>query len=196
MTSVVFSDAEHRDETKARAVNGALVRIKHEVDSLVVGLSASDLQRRSAVTRRSIGGILAHISFSTEKLSLVVRRALKGKRIPVAVATPLGHWLSYRLSEWQADQRPETCAASYDKAHNSLMNLVTSLKNEDWEKITLFPNPFNCTVSVQTTLLTFGPEHTRAHLAEIKQSLGLLTQETYHEILQRLTQTLQKKGSG
>lgn len=164
--------------------------------SLCSSLSVKDLQQKSSVTKRSVGGVLAHIVFSTRMLSLPVHYAQKGKPIPTLITTPLGNLWSYKLSEWQAKKSLEAYVFAFDKTQHKLEKLISSLEPEDWQKSTFLPPPIDCPVMVDTVFTMFAPLHARAHIAEIKESLGQAAQgETYHGTMLELIERLREKGS-
>lgn len=111
--------------------------------------------------------------------------------MPAVIATPFVHELSYRFSEWRSKKLSAAYLLAYDRAHDSLITYTATLNEEDWYRSTGFPLPIRCPVSVRAIFMTFAPMHTRAHLAEINQSLGVATgREDYHAIMQTLVNTL------
>jgi hypothetical protein len=80
---------------------------------------------------------------------MYITKARQNKMMPWLFGMPLGHWLSYKLSERRAGK--ETLASlqkAYDAAHQRLLILVEGIKDEEWKLTSVIPKPRDKTIKM------------------------------------------------
>lgn len=140
---------------------------------LVELLDEETAKGKSVVTKRSLKAVVAHLVISTEVVyPMFVARAKKRKAMPRFFGTTLGHWFSYKLSEFRAKRASlKSLQSAYDLAHQKLIDIVEDLTDEDWQLYSQIPKPRNERMTLEDFFCVHIPRHMAIHNDEILKTI-------------------------
>jgi uncharacterized protein (TIGR03083 family) len=137
---------------------------------LLDSLTDEALARPCAVSKWTVKEVLVHLVINLEQATpMMVKQARRSKGMPKFLATRLGHWLNYKMAVWSARKATrESLAQRYDAAHANLLNLLTSVRDEEWQRPTAYPDGRPLTME---TVFHVPAEHLELHAAWIRQTI-------------------------
>jgi hypothetical protein len=150
------------------AIRADLESARAAFHELLDSLSDADLEQPCAESRWTVKQLLYHLVFAVETaMPMMVKRACKRQNMPKFFHRRLGHWLNYLIPALMA--RLATCksiAQRYDAAHKNLLNLLTEVRDDEWNLPTSLPNQTPLTME---TVFCRPKVHFEEHVPSIRQ---------------------------
>ncbi|TAI48382.1 hypothetical protein [Flagellimonas allohymeniacidonis] len=152
----------------------SLEETKKKFHALIKALSQDDLIIPSKFTKRTVRGVLTHLLISMEKsYPMLVKKAKKSKAMPSFFGTKLGHYFSYKYSEYVGKNKSlELMLIEYDIAHQSLIAEVIKIFEEEWSLKTSLPKPNDRVLSMLKIFTYQIPNHFDVHGKEIMETIN------------------------
>lgn len=146
---------------------------------LVKSLSEDETRVKSQFTKRTIGGVIAHILISTEKAyPMLLKKARTSEPMPSFFGTKLGHYFSYKYSELVAKKtNRKELLLKYDSAHLELEKLIYGIEDHEWALCIALPKPNNRTLTILEIFTQQIPGHFKTHYDEIKKTIDFNQKE-------------------
>ncbi|TAI49564.1 hypothetical protein [Flagellimonas allohymeniacidonis] len=137
------------NEKERKALNALNSTIK-AFHQLIDSLTAQQLATKSKRSKRTVQGILAHILIATQyAYPLLLKKAKKQKPTPAFFGTRMGHYLSYRHSEFIGSRMDrEALHFAFDRANWHLEKAMPKIKDHEWQLKTTLPKQTNRTLTV------------------------------------------------
>ncbi|MFD2586039.1 hypothetical protein ACFSQJ_03810 [Croceitalea marina] len=148
--------------------------VRGQFHLLVNGLKEEHLSKPSKFTKRTIRGVLAHIIIATDRAyPMLLEKAKKSKPMPLFFGTALGHYFSYRYSEYAGSRiRFGEMIGTYEKAHEKLVQLIVKIEDDEWQLTTKLPKPSNRSLTILELFTYQVPHHFKVHRDEITKTIS------------------------
>ena len=152
------------------AIRADLEAAKTSFQQLLNSLTEAELERPCAVSKWTVKEVMCHLVLHSEQaVPLMVKQARKGKGMPKFLETRFGHWLNYKMAVWAARKATrDSLVRRYDKAYESLLEVLAGVRDEEWENPTAYPDGRPLTME---TVFHVPTEHFELHAGWIRQTV-------------------------
>lgn len=151
-----------------------LEQTRQEFHQLLSEISEEDLDRPSLNPAWTIREVLYHMSLAPRNLPSDVRLIRRLKWVPKFPAGPFNRLNDYMTRRGARGLDKVVLGKTYDQAHSSTLQVLKSVKDEEWQLGADYPNwdPMLSGYVTLERLFYYITLHFKAHSREIKGALG------------------------
>jgi hypothetical protein len=154
---------------KKESIRAELEATRTAYHALVAMVNETAWTQKSTGSRRNLAQVLAHITaYLTVILPMTVSNARAGKNMPDLPGF-IAHPLNYLFSIMHArDKTLQNIGSAYDKVHNGALQLLDSIKDDEWELRTNMPAG---RLSIEE-IFRHHTKHFAQHATEVRKTVG------------------------
>jgi hypothetical protein len=137
-------------------------------------IDEGDWQKPSVNPAWNVGALVYHMTVALQFLPEDVQVIRRFRRMPRPPA-----FLFHRFNEWYTRfmarrYSPQTVGEAYDKAHDRVMTVLASIRDDEWERGLEYPgwDPMLSGFVSLETLFHYPKRHFEAHREDVRQSLA------------------------
>lgn len=156
-----------------------LEETRHEFHQLLAEIAEKDLDRPSLNPAWTIREVLYHMSLAPRNLPSDVRLIRKLKWVPKIPAGPFNRMNDFMTRRGARGLDKITLGKKYDQAHASTLQVLESVKNDEWQLGADYPD-WDPMLSGHVTLehlFHYISKHFNAHAQDIQAVLKLYVQK-------------------